>query len=107
MNTFEDNYSPIDYIYNYIDNLPSNVDPKVNMLYVIAKYSIQFSSDNNIATINSLIDWVKNNLPLVNEIKEHPYYNDWMNAVHQANIPITDGMFLSRYFLFKYFDYRV
>lgn len=108
MDAFTDNYSPLDYIYNPpTPNLPSNVDHKVNMLYLIAQYSLQFSSENYIIHINNLIDWIKNNLPLLDEIKNHPQYNEWMNAIHQANIPITDGMFLSRYFLFKYYDYRV
>jgi hypothetical protein len=108
MDTFTDNYSPIDYIYNPpTQNLPSNVDPKVNMLYIIAMHSLQFSNENNITSINNLINWIKNNLPLLDEIKNHPQYNEWMNAIHHANIPINDGMFLSRYFLFKYYDYRV
>lgn len=107
MNTFDADLDTLTYIQPYInDNLPFQTDPKINMLYLIAKHSIQFSTPDNSAIINTLIEWILNNTPLLIEIKAHPSYNSWMIAIERSNIPLEDGMFISRYHLFKYLDYK-
>jgi hypothetical protein len=106
MGVYEDEFNTVEAAPYINDNLPFQTDPKINMLYLIAKHCIQFSGPDNAETINSLIEWILNNTPLLSEIKAHPSYDNWMRAIELAHIPISDGMFVSRYHLFKYFNYR-